>query len=316
MDVVTIGETMVLFTPESEGSMKYATTFTKRFGGAESNFSIGLTRLGCSAGWVSRVGNDEFGKSMVAFIRGEGVDVSQVKVDPEAKTGIYFKEIRNTNDIRVQYYRTGSAASRMSKDDLNEKYISQAKYLHISGITPALSDSCHEMILEAIKIAKKHSLKIIFDPNLRRKLWPEEKARRILLEITSQVDIVMPGIDEGTFMFGETDPEALGDLFLQHGPELVILKVGAQGAYYFNREERKLVAGYNVENIIDPVGAGDGFAAGFVSGLVEGLALEDSVKRGNAVGAMVVMAHGDVEGLPEMDDINSFLGVRTEEVNR
>lgn len=316
MDVVTIGETMVLFTPESEGPMKYATTFTKRFGGAESNFSIGLTRLGCSSGWISSVGNDEFGKSMIAFIRGEGVDVSQVKIDPEAKTGIYFKEIRNPNDIRVEYYRSDSAASRMSKELLSEEYIAQAKYLHISGITPALSDSCYEMILEAIMIAKKHSLKIIFDPNLRRKLWSEERARRVLLEITSLVDIVLPGLDEGTFMFGEKDPETLGELFLQQGPELVILKVGAQGAYFFTHDERKLVDGYIVENIVDPVGAGDGFAAGFVSGLVEGLPIEDAVKRGNAVGAMVVMSHGDVEGLPDMDDIKSFLGERTEQVNR
>ena len=189
MDVVTIGETMVLFTPESTGLMRYANQFSRKFGGSESNVAIGLSRLGHDVGWISRVGNDEFGKAMVSFIRGEGVDVSEVKLDNQNPTGLYFKELRQANDVRIKYYRKGSAASHMTSKDLNEDYMKHTKYLHLSGITPALSESCYEMMNEAVRIAKKHQIKIIFDPNLRKSLWTEEKARNVLLEFVRKSDI-------------------------------------------------------------------------------------------------------------------------------
>ncbi|NEU30830.1 sugar kinase [bacterium LRH843] len=316
MDIVTLGETMVLFTPDSTGLMRYASTYSRKFGGAETNYAIGLTRLGHKAGWISRVGDDELGKAMLSFVRGEGVDVSHVSVDPTAPTGLYFKELRSAVEVRVEYYRKGSAASQMEKSDLNEDYIAKAKYLHISGITPALSESCYETVKEAIAIAKRNDVKIIFDPNLRRKLWSEEKARKVLLEIASQADILLPGIDEGTFMFGETDPEILGKRFLDLGASLVILKVGAEGAYYFTNEESKLVPGFKVDQVVDPVGAGDGFAAGVTSGLLEGLSIEQAVRRGNAVGAMVTMVNGDVEGLPEKAEVERFIHAPSEDVSR
>ncbi|OIJ14683.1 2-dehydro-3-deoxygluconokinase [Anaerobacillus alkalilacustris] len=306
MDVVTIGETMVLFTPESSPLMRYAHSYSRKFGGAETNVAIGLTRLGHQSGWISKVGNDEFGKAMVSFIRGEGVDVSQVTTDETAPTGLYFKEVKSGDNVRVQYYRKGSAASTLQPTDLNEEYIAHAKYLHITGITPALSDSCYETILEAINIAKGNGVKVIFDPNLRRKLWSEEKARRVLLEIAALADIILPGVDEGNFMFGESDPEKLGQLFLDHGASLVILKVGAKGAYYFTTENSQLVPGYPVESVIDPVGAGDGFAAGVISGLLDGLEIEEAVARGNAVGALATQIQGDFEGLPNREEIEQF----------
>ncbi|GAE33740.1 sugar kinase [Halalkalibacter akibai] len=315
MDVVTIGETMVLFTPET-GQLRYASQFSKTYGGAESNFAIGLARLGHQVGWISAIGDDELGKGMLSFIRGEGVDVSQVKVDETAPTGVFFKEVRNSSDIRIQYYRKGSAASQMTKADLNEDYLAQAKYLHISGITPALSENCSELIFEAIALAKKNGLTVIFDPNLRRKLWSEEKAREVLLKIASQVDIVLPGVAEGEFLFGESDPETLGKLFLEHGASTVILKVGAEGAYYFTNEESALVPGFKVEQVLDPVGAGDGFAAGFISGRLEGLSLYESVQRGNAVGAIVTTVKGDVEGLPEKREIDRFITKPADDVSR
>ncbi|RAK22071.1 5-dehydro-2-deoxygluconokinase [Anoxybacillus vitaminiphilus] len=307
---------MVLFTPDSTGLMRYANHFSRKFGGAESNFAIGLTRLGHRAGWISRVGNDEFGKAMVAFISGEGVDVSQVKVDETAPTGIYFKEFRRANDVRVYYYRKYSAASRMVPEDLDEGYIAQAKYLHITGITPALSESCRETVMHGIEIARKHGVKVVFDPNVRKKLWPEEKARKTLLEIASKADIVLPGIDEAEFMFGQAAPEQLGKRFLEHGASLVVLKVGANGAYYFTSTESRLVPGFPVKQVVDPVGAGDGFAAGFVSGLLDGLSFYDAVQRGNAVGAFATMVNGDVEGLPDRTELEAFLRSENKGVNR
>ncbi|MCT8139623.1 sugar kinase [Anaerobacillus sp. CMMVII] len=317
MDVVTIGETMVLFTPEGSPLMRYAHTYSRKFGGAETNVAIGITRLGHKAGWISKVGNDEFGKAMVSFVRGEGVEVSQVKTDLQAPTGLYFKEVRSGDNVRVEYYRKGSAASKLEPSDLNEEYIAQAKYLHITGITPALSDSCYETVMKAIAIAKDNGVKIIFDPNLRRKLWSEDKARKVLLEITALADIILPGVEEGNFMFGESDPTKLGQLFLEHGAELVILKVGAKGAYYFTESSSQLVAGFPVKTVIDPVGAGDGFAAGVISGLLDGLSTERAVERGNAVGAMATQVHGDFEGLPDREEIDRFINSSdSEDINR
>lgn len=316
MDVVTIGETMILFTSE-QGLMRYSNQYSRKFGGSETNFAVGLSRLGHNVGWISKLGNDEFGKALLSFVRGEGIDTSQVKIDDEAPTGIYFKELRNPNDVRVYYYRKGSAASRMSKSDLDEGYISNAKFLFITGITPALSDSCHEMIFEAIDMAKRNNVKIIFDPNIRKKLWDEEKARKTIIEIASKVDIVLPGISEGEFLFGEKKPNLIGEKFLELGVPLVVIKLGDKGAYYCTKEEEKIVSGFFVENVVDPVGAGDGFAAGFVSGLLEGLSINHSIRRGNAIGAMVTMVNGDIEGLPELEDLERFISNKAlDNVNR
>lgn len=306
LDVVTIGETMVLFTPNTEGPMRYVQQFSRKYGGAESNVAIGLARLGHQAGWISKVGNDEFGKGMLSFIRGEGVDVRTVQLTDEAPTGLYFKEHKREGAINVYYYRKGSAASTMTKDDLDKEYIGQAKYLHITGISPALSESCRETIYEAIKIAKERNVKVVFDPNLRKKLWVESLAREVLLKIASQADIILPGIEEGQFMFGVDDPKEIGKRFLQLGASIVVLKIGGEGAIYFTENETRKVSGFPVKHVVDPVGAGDGFAAGFLSGMIDCLSIEQAVKRANAVGAHVIMVKGDVEGLPDRFEIEQI----------
>ncbi|OAS84737.1 MULTISPECIES: sugar kinase [Metabacillus] len=316
MDVVTIGETMVLFTPNTTGFMRYANQFSMKFGGAESNVAIGLARLGHQVGWISKVGNDEFGKALVSFIKGEGVDVSRVKVDQTLPTGIYFKELRRANDVRVYYYRRGSAASALSKVDLDGEYIAKAKYLHVTGITPALSDSCEDTILEAIEIAKMNGVQVVFDPNLRRKLWSEEKARSVLLNIASKADIVLPGISEGEFMFGESDPKKIAECYLNNGASTVVVKLGAKGASYYTNKDYEFVPGYPVDQVVDPVGAGDGFAAGFLSGLLKGLCLQDAVKQANAVGAFVTTVNGDVEGLPDAEEIEGLFNNINQDVDR
>ncbi|WP_010529989.1 sugar kinase [Lentibacillus jeotgali] len=307
MDVVTLGETMVLFTPEHAGPMRYSDRFSSRVAGAESNVAIGLARLGVQSGWMSRLGNDEFGKKIRSFIRGEGVDTSRVIFDETADTGLFFKEKLANGEWRVKYYRRDSAASRLKPEDLDESYIAGAKYLHVTGITPALSDSCYETVLSAIEYAKRHDVKVVFDPNLRRKLWPEHKARKVLVELVRKADIVLPGIEEAEFLFGIGSPEELARQFNEQGASTVIMKLGEEGAYYLTHDTERYVEGFRVTEVVDPVGAGDGFSAGVLSGLLDGLNLEDSVQRGNAIGAMAVLAAGDIEGLPEKDRLIDFM---------
>ncbi|HET7626788.1 MAG TPA: sugar kinase [Bacillales bacterium] len=307
MNVVTMGETMVLLSAESTGFMRYADRFTAKVAGAESNVAIGLARLGHRTGWISKLGNDEFGKKILTFIRGEGVDVSEVTFDPDAATGLYFKEQISEEEMRVQYYRAGSAASRLTPDDVNESYVAQADFLHLSGITPALSASCYETMLHAIRAAKQHGVKVVFDPNLRRKLWSEEEARNALLDLSGRADIVLPGLDEGDFLFGSREPETLARRFHELGAATVVVKLGEQGAYYSADQESGTVDAFKVPRVVDPVGAGDGFAAGLLSGLLDQLPLAKAVRRGAAVGAIVTMVHGDVEGLPDKERLVSFM---------
>lgn len=316
MDVVTLGETMVLFTPETTGLMRYAKHFSTKVAGAESNVAIGLARLGHRAGWMSRIGDDEFGRMVLSFIRGEGVDVTGVQLDAEAPTSLFFKEKLAPGDFRVQYYRKHFAASKMAADDLDEDYIANAQYLHITGITPALSASCRETVLRAIEIANKYEVRVVFDPNLRRKLWDEGVARETLLQIAAKADIVLPGIDEAQFLFGNGEVQTLAEKFIDHGASTVVVKLGAQGAYYIDSSDKGTVSGLPVETVMDPVGAGDGFAAGFLSGLLDGLSVKSSVQRANAVGAMVTLVEGDVEGLPDKGRLSQFIRGAGEDVSR
>ncbi|MGG0381485.1 sugar kinase [Priestia filamentosa] len=298
MDVITFGETMVLFVPDSVTPLRYSSQFVKTIGGAESNVAIALSKLGHQVGWMGRLGDDEFGLYVRNYIRGEGVDTSHVIFDRKYPTGVFFKERQIGNDPKIYYYRKGSAASYMTPDNLDEDYIGQAKFLHLTGITPALSPSCQDTIYRAIELARKQGVKILFDPNIRLKLWSTEKARETLMDIASMCDIVLPGLEEGRIMTGESTPEKITQALLQNGFEAVVVKLGEKGAYYATKEHREYVKGYPVHQIIDTVGSGDGFAAGFLSGLIRGWCYKEAVDLGNRVGAYALSVAGDVEGYP------------------
>lgn len=317
MDVIAIGETMVLFTPKSKGFMRHADTFSKKIGGAETNTLVGLARLGRQAGWISRVGNDEFGTTIQNIVRGEGVDISRVIRDDEAPTAVYFKEIINENNLRIYYYRKGSAASRLTPDDLDERYISQARFLYLTGITPALSESCRETTFHAMELAKKNGVKVVFDPNLRRKLWDDDVARATLLELSGQADIVLPGIGEGEFLFDTRDEEEIGKRFLELGASKVVVKLGEKGAYYTTSDHGTgRVSGVKIDKVVDPVGAGDAFAAGFLLGLLENKKIAEAVKIGCAAGALVSTVEGDMEGLPDYELLERFIKGSDEDILR
>lgn len=308
LDVVTFGETMVMMNPEESGSLKYVSRFSRHLGGTESNFAIGLSRLGFRAGWISRLGGDSFGDYIESFVRGEGVDVSRVKRDSDHPTGLMVKERLELGGTRIHYYRRGSAASHMGPDDLDPDYIGEARYLHLTGITPALSDSCRRAVYRGIELAREGGLRITFDPNLRLKLWGVEEMREVILDIAGRVDAVLPGFSEGQILFGTDDTEEIVSRFLDLGPEVVVLKLGTGGALLATPGERSRIPGFRLERVVDPVGAGDGFAAGFVAGQLKGYDLTESVKLANAVGAFATTVRGDVEGLPTWDELGVFLG--------
>jgi 2-dehydro-3-deoxygluconokinase len=171
LQLTTLGEALIVMDPLSKGPLRHVGRFEKHLGGAEFNVAVGLSRLGHGVGWAGRLGDDEFGEEILAFARGEEVDVSRAGLDPEAPTGLYFKEWRALGQLRVHYYRMGSAASRMQIDNLDVQYLLSGQILHLTGITAALSESCHELIDRLISAANDRGVTVSFDVNVRRGCW-------------------------------------------------------------------------------------------------------------------------------------------------
>lgn len=313
-ELVTIGETMAIFEASADGPLRYVDQFNKRLGGAESNVAIGVTRLGHTAGWISQVGNDELGKYLVSAIRGEGVDTSRVTVDNDLPTGLYIKERIREGSTQVYYYRKGSAASQMNPSTFDWDYIKEAKIIHLTGITPFLSDTCFEAMKAITDFAEGNQILLSFDPNLRYKLMADHpNAKEIVLDFAKKADILMPGIDEAEYLLGTRNYEEIAAYFLDHGVSKICIKNGEEGTYYSSKDGASgFIPSFKVDRVIDPVGAGDGFAAGVLSGILEGKSLEESVKMGATIGAMVVTVKGDIEGLPERQALEKFNGNQTD----
>ena len=193
--LITIGETMAAFTPDSVGALRYVQNFGIRTAGAESNVAVGLAKLGLEAAWVSRLGTDEFGCFIRNQLRAEGVDCSRVIYDPDHRTGIMFKET-GVGETKVFYYRENSAASHLCPEDVTPALLEGVKILHMSGITPVLSESCLAMTKAAFALAKEQGVAISFDPNIRRKLWKGQDYAPLIRDLTLQSQIVLLGLDE------------------------------------------------------------------------------------------------------------------------
>jgi 2-dehydro-3-deoxygluconokinase len=306
LEVVTFGETMVLLAAVEPGPLRFANTFTRHAAGTESNVAIGLARLGHRVGWLSRLGDDEFGQYILNVVRSEGIDTSRVVIDPEAPTGLVFKEKRELGPRRILYYRRGSAASRITPADVDPEYVAPARILHLTGVTLALSQSCREAVHAAAAAARQRGVLVSFDPNLRLRLWSAEQARAAMRELLPLCDLVLPGLDEAELLTGESDPDRAADAIRALGPATVVVKLGPSGALGVGPSERVRAPGVRLERIVDPVGAGDGFAAGFLAGQLRGLGLAESLRLGNTVGAFATTVVGDWEGLPTWRELQEL----------
>jgi 2-dehydro-3-deoxygluconokinase len=301
-EIVTLGETMVLLLAEQVGPLREAATFSRHVAGAEANVALGVCRLGHTAGWIGRVGDDEFGRAILYRLRGEGIDLAYARADAEAPTGLVIRERREVGPLDVAYYRRGSAASRLSPEDLDEDYIRQARMLHLTGITPALSASCKATVFAAAEIARAARVPVVLDPNLRLKLWTRDEARATLRDLARLVDVLLPGADEAELLTGEAEPEAAARALLGLGPELVVVKVGAKGCIAVNSSEVILSPALPLARIVDPVGAGDAFAAGFHVGRLRDFGLPQTLWLANRCGALAMCVPGDTEGFPRWDE--------------
>lgn len=310
--IITLGESMVMMVADQSDSLQFVTSYTRKIAGAESNVAIGLARLGHDAGWISAIGDDPFGTYIRNTIRGEGVDTSQVRILPEYPTGMLVKERNEIGDPKVFYYRRGSAASQITPAMLDERYFADTKILHITGIFPALSETCRETLLQAVQFAKDSGALVTFDPNIRLKLWSKEKAKATLLQLAGLSDLIMPGRKEAELLIGTGDWNTVKEYFHKAGNRYIVMKDGPDGAFYSHKEgdaviEAGYAEGFPVRRVVDTVGAGDGFAVGILSALMEGLSLKQAVTRGNAIGSLAVMVQGDVEGYPTRRQLEEYL---------
>ncbi|MBD1378917.1 sugar kinase [Bacillus sp. IB182487] len=308
MDVITIGEAMIAFSPSSTGPMKFVNSFEKKVGGAELNLAIGCARLGLKAGYISNLGNDEFGKFILTFARGEGIDVSQVGLVKEYPTSLNFKEIMEDGNVRTFYYRDKSPTLLMEPDGLDETYFSQAKILHLTGIFPAIHEKNIAIIERSIELAKKHGLKISFDPNIRLRMWSKEEARSVLSKILPHVDILLAGDEEMEIIIGEKDPKTIIEKTKDLGISFIAVKQGDKGSVGYYNGEVFEAPPVKAAKVVDTVGAGDGFNAGVLYGVLQSWPLDKTLNFANTIGSMVVGIVGDNEGLPYYEDVQEKLG--------
>lgn len=299
--LVTLGETMALLNAVSVGKLRHTTSMTLGIGGAESNVAIGVHRLGTPATWIGRVGDDELGEFVITSIRGEGVRTHPV-IDEDAPTGLMLKHNRIPGVSTVNYYRAGSAGSRLDPSDLDEQIISGANVLHLSGITSALSISARNAVHSALDIAAAAHVPISFDINYRSALWPYDRARPALREIARRATIVFAGDDEAALLGFEGTPLEQADALSAFGPSEAVIKLGAHGAVAV-ADGRQIQAAAHTVDAVDPVGAGDAFVAGYLADRINNRTPDHRLATATACGAFAVTAPGDWEGLPTRRDL-------------
>ncbi|MHC3404607.1 sugar kinase [Aerococcus sp. Group 2] len=307
LDFVTFGEPLYMFYANEPGALEDVNNWSRALAGAETNVAAGLCRLGHKTGLVTKLGEDMLGRFITKAMAKEGIDTTGVQTTDERFTGWYIKEKNEEDDPAIEYFRKGSAASTMSVEDFDEDYFGSADYMHVTSIFAALSEDCYNFSKKAVEYMHKAGKVISFDPNLRPQLWDHDRMVEFVNETAKSVDIFLPGLEEGKILTGLDKAEDIAKFYLDLGVKIVIVKTGASRAYYATSDGKSgQVAGYQVTPI-DTVGAGDGFAVGVISGLKEGLSLEDSILRGNAIGARQVTFEGDNDGLPNQEELEEFM---------
>lgn len=306
-DIVTFGETMAVMSSMTTGPLRHARSLRLGIAGAESNVAIGASRLGASTHWVSRVGDDEFGRLITSTIRGQGVTATAA-IDESAPTGLMFKERRAAGVTGVTYYRSGSAASRLCSDDIDTDDIASSRVVHLSGITPALSSSARDAVFGCIDAAAAAGTLISFDLNYRSALWSEGEARPVFQSLVSRADIIFATEDEARIVCEGDTPEALGRGLARLGAARVIIKRGQFGAVAVVDDDYIEVPPVLVAEV-DPVGAGDAFTAGFLSELCRDSEPRVCLSTASRAAAFAVTVDGDWEGAPSRAELSLLDGL-------
>ncbi len=294
-DILCLGEPMLEFNQQPDG------TFVEGFGGDTSNCAISAARQGARVGYITSVGDDQFGRKFMDLWEFEGVDISQVKIDANSPTGIYFVT-HDKDGHHFSYYRKHSAASAMNPMDLCESYIADAKVLHVSAISQAISDSASDTVIEAINIANRNGTQVAYDTNLRLNLWSKEKARTIVHETMKHCHIALPSYDDACVLTELVEPNEIIDFYLALGAKFVVLKMGDKGAIVASHTDRESIAPVKVDSI-DANGAGDTFAGAFLAEFIKGLPISEAASYANVAAAISTCSKGAVTSIPDHSQV-------------
>lgn len=308
-DIVSFGEPMVEFNAEAVGGPRTGSLYSIGFGGDSSNFAVAVSRLGGRSGYLTRVGADSFGSLLRQLWHDEGVDASPVIVDEDHPTGLYFI-MRYGATSEFVYRRSGSAASKLLPTDLPDGWVENARLLHVTGITQAISASACETVFASIERARAAETIVSYDPNIRPALWPLHTARAVARYTIPLCDVVLPNLDEGRLLTGYEDPKAITQELLALGAPLVVLKMGGSGAIVATADSYEPVSAIPVM-AKDPTGAGDTFDAAFAVAWLEGRTPTDAALFAAAAASEVVRSLGAVNPIParhRVDELCRELG--------
>jgi 2-dehydro-3-deoxygluconokinase len=301
-DMFTMGEGLAVFAGSGTGPLRNGGNFTLKVAGSELNVAIGVARLGLGAAWVGRIGADEFGRAILRTLRAEGVDTSAVPTDPSAPTALMIKERRTADVSRVVYYRAGSAGSRLAPADVPVELVRASRLTHLTGITPALSGTAGEAVMCAAITARAAERTVSFDINYRSALWSAPEASASLVPLVRLSDVVFVGADDLALLVDEEDPALGARAVAALGPRQVVVTMGSEGSVAWIDGETYRQPALPVTTV-DPVGAGDAFAAGYLAAMLSGGAAERRLLQGATTAALVVGVDGDWEGSPSSAEL-------------
>jgi 2-dehydro-3-deoxygluconokinase len=307
LDIVALGEPMVEFnqTDEGQGAQR-GRMYLQGFGGDTSNFAIAAARQGARVAYLSALGDDPYGQMLRQLWDAEGVDHAGVASRPDAYTAIYFVS-HDAQGHHFSFFRAGSAASRMTPDTLPTQRIRDARALHLSGISLAISPSACETCYAAIDVAHEAGRLVTFDTNLRLKLWPLDRARAVMNDVIARCDICLPSLDDVAAITGLTDPDALADHCLRLGARVVALKMGDQGALVADAHHRHRIAPHPCRPV-DATGAGDTFGGAFVHRFLQGDSLVQAGRYAAAAAALSTQGYGAVAPIPTAEQVMRAIG--------
>ena len=294
-DLFTFGEAMALFMSTDTDSVKTARNYAMSAAGAEGNVAVAAHRLGLDVYYQTKLGKDFLGDNVISQFNTEGLETSHF-LRSDNYTGTLVRNRGQEEPLDVTYLRKCAAASTFSPSDIDEEVLKKSRWLHVSGITVALSDSARDTVAHALDIARSNGLRISFDLNIRRKLWSEEKASTTLRELAHDVELLTGGVDEYELVFGTNDPEENFKIAASQGIKTLIMTAGPEIMRIMHNGKR-FDFQPEVVKIVDPVGSGDAFISGTICGLLAGLELVDAIKQGSKCGAIVASTMGDWAGM-------------------
>lgn len=301
-DIVGLGEAMVLFQPPPGQHLDSTGIVELHVAGAELNVCTVAARLGARTGFCSRVGRDPLGERVLAAARAAGVDTTMVAVDPRYPTGVFIKDARPDGQRRVYYYRRGSAAAHLDTADAERLLAVRPRMAVISGVTPALGPGPRAAVGALLRGARAAGTAVALDPNLRPALGPVDEQAAHLRTLLAQVDVLLLGTDEAGPVLGVADPDDPDEVFAAAaaaGVPETVLKAGAGGCFHRGVDGRAVHLPSAATVVVDPVGAGDAFAGGYLVGRLRGASPAGAARLGSALAAAVVAAPGDTAGLPD-----------------